>query len=83
MASDGSAKMKTYTATGSITKIAGASITLNHAPVPALEWPSMVMPFALADASLVEGLEPGDDVEFTFSQHDTGPRIESIRKVER
>ena len=25
----------------------------------------------------------GDDVEFTFSQHDTGPRIESIRKVER
>lgn len=83
MASDGPAKMKTYTATGSITKIAGASITLNHAPVPALEWPSMVMPFALADASLVEGLEPGDDVEFTFSQADTGPRIESIRKVER
>jgi Cu(I)/Ag(I) efflux system membrane fusion protein len=83
MASDGPAKMKTYTATGSITKIAGASITLNHAPVPALEWPSMVMPFALADASLVEGLEAGDDVEFTFSQHDTGPRIESIRKVER
>ena len=83
MASDGPAKMKTYTATGSITKIAGASITLNHAPVPALEWPSMVMPFALADASLVEGLEPGDDVEFTFSQADTGPRIESIRKTDR
>ena len=83
MASDGPAKMKTYTATGSITKIAGASITLDHAPVPALEWPSMVMPFALADASLVEGLEPGDDVEFTFSQADTGPRIESIRKTDR
>ena len=43
----------------------------------------MVMPFALADASLVEGLEPGDDVQFTFSQHDTGPRIESIRKVDQ
>ncbi len=83
MASDGPAKMKTYTATGSITKIAGASIILNHAPVPALEWPSMVMPFALADAALVEDLEPGDTVEFTFSQHDTGPRIESIRKTDR
>ena len=83
MASDGPPKMRTYTATGRITKIAGASITLNHAPVPALEWPSMVMPFALADAALVEGLEPGDAVEFTFSQHDTGPRIESIRKVDR
>ena len=66
-----------------MTKIAGASITLNHAPVAALEWPSMVMPFALANAALVEGLEPGDTVEFTFSQQDTGPRIESIRKTER
>ena len=83
LASDGPAKMKTYTATGSITKIAGALITLNHASVPALEWPSMVMPFAFADASLVEGLEPGDDVEFTVSQHDTGPRLESIRKVDQ
>lgn len=83
MAADGPAMMKTYTATGSVTKIAGASITLNHAPVPELEWPSMVMPFAIADATLVEGLEPGDSVEFTFSQHDTGPRIESIRKVDQ
>ena len=83
MASDGSPKMRAYTATGRVTKIAGASITLNHAPVPALEWPSMVMPFALADAALVDGIEPGDKVEFTFSQHDTGPRIESIRKTDR
>ena len=83
MASDGPAEMRTYTATGRVTKIAGASITLNHAPVPALEWPSMVMPFALADAALVDGIEPGDTVEFTFSQHDTGPRIESIRKTDR
>lgn len=83
MASDGSPKMRVYTATGRVTKIAGASITLNHAPVPALEWPRMVMPFALADAALVDGIEPGDKVEFTFSQHDTGPRIESIRKTDR
>jgi Cu(I)/Ag(I) efflux system membrane fusion protein len=83
MASDGSPKMRAYTATGRVTKIAGASITLNHAPVPALEWPRMVMPFALADAALVDGIEPGDKVEFTFSQHDTGPRIESIRKTDR
>ena len=83
MASEGSPNMRTYTATGRVTKIAGASITLNHAPVPALEWPSMVMPFALEDAALVDGIEPGDKVEFTFSQHDTGPRIESIRKTDQ
>ena len=83
MATEGSPNMRTHTATGRVTKIAGASITLNHAPVPALEWPSMVMPFALEDAALVDGIEPGDKVEFTFSQHDTGPRIESIRKTDR
>jgi Cu(I)/Ag(I) efflux system membrane fusion protein len=66
-----------------VTKIAGASVTIDHAPVPELEWQSMVMPFALVDTSLVKGLEPGDNVEFTFSQRDTGPRIESIRKTDK
>lgn len=77
------AKSRTYSAIGRITKIAATSITLDHEPVPALEWPSMVMPFALARPSLTQGLQPGDRVEFTFSQHDTGPRIESIRKTGR
>lgn len=81
--SDSQAKMETYSATGRVTKIAGASVTIDHAPVPELEWQSMVMPFALVDTSLVKGLEPGDNVEFTFSQRDTGPRIESIRKTDK
>jgi Cu(I)/Ag(I) efflux system membrane fusion protein len=66
-----------------VTKIDGDKITLNHAPVPELSWPSMVMPFELEDAALTAVIEVGDEVEFTFAQHDTGPRIVSIRKVGR
>ncbi len=72
---------RTYQTTGRVTKISGTSITLNHPAVPELNWPAMVMPFALAKPSLAEGLEPGDNVEFTFTQLGTGPRIESIRKT--
>lgn len=82
-ATEASQKAKTYTATGRVTKIGGKSITLDHAPVPELDWPTMVMPFALAKSSLTQGLKPGDNVEFTFSQRDSGPRIESIRKTGR
>jgi len=83
MATDSPQKVKTYTATGRVTKISKTSITLDHEPVPELKWPTMVMPFALAKSALVDGLKPGDNVEFTFSQHDNGPRIESIRKTGR
>ena len=74
---------KSYKTTGRVTKIDGDKITLNHAPVPELSWPSMVMPFELEDAALTAVVEVGDEVEFTFTQHDTGPRLVSIRKVGR
>jgi len=81
MVGEAPATTKTYEAVGSVTKVDETTITLNHEPVPELQWPSMVMPFSLADPSLTDGLEPGNNIEFTFTQHDTGPRIESIRKT--
>ncbi len=80
---DSAAQAQTYRATGRVTKITANSITLDHAPVPELSWPTMVMPFALARPSLAQGLAPGDNVVFTFTQHGTGPRLESIRKTGR
>ena len=74
---------KSYKTTGRVTKIDAGRITLDHAPVPDLSWPSMVMPFELDDPALTAVIEVGDEVEFTFTQHDTGPRIVSIRKVGR
>jgi Cu(I)/Ag(I) efflux system membrane fusion protein len=80
---DPAAEEQTYRTTGRVTKVTGNSITLDHPPVPELSWPAMVMPFGLARSSLAQGLAPGDNVEFTFTQHGTGPRIESIRKTGR
>ena len=44
---------------GVITQIEADSITLDHAPVPALKWPAMTMAFKLADPALARGLKNG------------------------
>jgi Cu/Ag efflux protein CusF len=57
-----------YTADGVIRSLdpAAKKIVITHGPVPALGWPGMTMGFALEDASLLDGLKPGDQVRFDF-----------------
>ncbi|MCF8707701.1 efflux RND transporter periplasmic adaptor subunit [Rhizorhapis sp. SPR117] len=69
------AKPKTYTASGRIEKIARDSVTLNHGPVAALNWPSMTMRFRLADLAAARGFKVGDRVRFTFDQPPEGPTV--------
>jgi Cu(I)/Ag(I) efflux system membrane fusion protein len=57
-----------YPATGVVVELDKDSITLDHAPVPALKWPAMTMPFQWAEPELARGLKPGDHVEFSFRQ---------------
>ncbi|MDZ7590472.1 MAG: efflux RND transporter periplasmic adaptor subunit [Rubrivivax sp.] len=57
-----------YPATGVVVELDPDSITLDHAPVPALKWPAMTMPFQWAKPELAQGLKPGDRVEFSFRQ---------------
>lgn len=57
-----------HEATGTVSAIDGAGITLDHAPVPALKWPAMTMPFQLAQPELARGLKAGDAVRFRFRQ---------------
>lgn len=57
-----------HEATGTVSAIDGAGITLDHAPVPALKWPAMIMPFQLAQPELARGLKAGDAVRFRFRQ---------------
>jgi Cu(I)/Ag(I) efflux system membrane fusion protein len=63
-----------------ITQIEADSITLDHAPVPALRWPAMTMPFSLADAALARGLKKGEAVSFTFDKQGEDYRITAIAK---
>lgn len=53
---------------GRVVEVDDASITFDHEPVPALKWPSMTMPFQLAQPDLAKGLKAGDTVRFRFRQ---------------
>ena len=71
----------TFSAMGTIEKIADGSVTLRHGPVPRLDWPAMTMSFRTKNAAQISGFEEGDRVRFTFTQQDAGPRIETIRSA--
>ena len=63
---------------GVITQIEADSITLDHAPVPALKWPAMTMAFKLADPALARGLKKGQAVDFAFDKQGEDYRITAI-----
>lgn len=46
----------------------GQKITLNHEPIPAINWPAMTMDLALADPALAAGLQPGDEIVFDLKR---------------
>ncbi len=55
-----------YSTTGQITTVEGQAVTINHQPVEGLGWPAMTMTFQAPDASMVQGLEAGAPVRFSF-----------------
>ncbi len=67
-----------YRTTGVIVEIEADSLTLDHAPVPALKWPAMTMPFKLGDKALASGLKKGQSVEFSFDKQGEDYRITAI-----
>ena len=57
-----------YTTTGQIASVAPDSVTINHQPVAALNWPAMTMTFKAPDTAMTAGLQQGAAVEFSFRQ---------------
>jgi len=51
------------------------TLTLNHGPVATLKWPSMTMEFKAANASLLNGLKPGQAVRFEFVERQPGEYV--------
>lgn len=66
-------------AEGTITAIdhEAGTITVDHGPVPAVEWPAMTMAFT-ADEPLRQQVEVGDEVSFEFQTTASGGEITSI-----
>lgn len=55
-------------------------INMAHDPIPALDWPNMVMDFDVKSDVSLKGLNKGDKVEFELEKGDSGYTIKSITK---
>jgi len=79
MAPSGAAR--TGSGEGKVTAVdaEAGTVTLDHGPVPAMNWPAMTMAFEAAPE--VRGqVAVGDSVSFEFEASDSGNRITSISK---
>ena len=69
---DGAARIGHARASGVITSIdaAAGKLVIEHDAVASLQWPRMQMPFSVSVRSrnMLQGLKPGDRVQFTFVQ---------------
>ncbi|KAA8999882.1 copper-binding protein [Affinibrenneria salicis] len=63
---------------GVIKQWAADSVTLAHAPLPALNWPAMTMAFRLPESPVFTPLAEGTAVNFRFSQSENGYTLLSI-----
>ena len=55
------------------------TVTLAHDPVASLKWPAMTMAFKADDPKLVQGLKPGQKVDFEFTQRGKDYVLTSIK----
>lgn len=59
-----------------------ASITLDHEPIPELNWPAMTMAFDLADSVDTDALAPEQAVRFHFREAPEGYLVERIEPAQ-
>lgn len=59
---------------------ANATVTINHDPIPALDWPRMTMPFGLKESALADQVKEADVVEFFLEKSGSDYIIVKWRK---
>ena len=70
---------QTYSGTGKVTAVAGNQVTIQHGPIEGIGWPAMTMSFTDRDG-LREGIQAGDQVDFSFRQDGGTFVLTSLRK---
>jgi Cu(I)/Ag(I) efflux system membrane fusion protein len=75
--SGSAAPVADYTATGRVTAVSDAGVTIAHTPVPELNWPAMTMQFAWG-AGGKKNIAVGDEVSFAFKKGGAGYVLERI-----
>ncbi len=62
--------------------VANQQVTLEHDAVTELNWPAMTMPFKVADAKLLQGLQPGQTIMAMFTVNEgAAPTIVSLHTM--
>ena len=77
-------QQKTYPLNGRVVAVDNANlqVTLEHDAVTELQWPAMTMPFKVADAKLLEGLQPGQSIMAMFTTNEgEAPTIVSLHTM--
>ncbi|HRY16166.1 MAG: copper-binding protein [Candidatus Competibacteraceae bacterium] len=64
----------TVSATGTVKSVDAAKgkLVIDHEPIPALNWPQMVMDFQLADKVMADQVKAGDKVQFEMKEGKKG-----------
>src|SRR5712691_7414720 len=68
------------TATGMVTAVntANRKVTLDHGPIPDINWPAMKMEFSVAPSVDLSKVKTGDRVQFTLSGSGNSYTVQSI-----
>lgn len=68
--------------TGKVTTIdaVAGTVTLDHGPIAALNWPSMSMAFTASDPALLAGIAVGDTVSFEIKSQTESTVVTQIHK---
>ena len=76
------AKTKVHKGTGSVTEVdaAGGTVTIAHGPIKTMNWPAMTMVFGVKKKSMLDAVQPGAKVEFSFVQSGNNYVITELRK---
>lgn len=71
---------KTATGTGTVTALNAGKrrITLDHAPMPDINWPAMKMEFPVAASVDLTKIKTGDKVQFTLTGSGSNYTVQSI-----
>lgn len=67
---------------GTVTAVdaAAGTVTLNHGPIAAVEWPAMTMQFTAEEPSILQGIEVGDSVTFQLKSAEEAQVITAIQE---
>ena len=78
---DTPAKSDTANASGVVKKIdtAAGMVTLQHGPIPAINWPAMTMSFKVADPALLKNIKEGETVDFTLKAENGNEVVMAIQ----